>query len=295
MFMESFLNEKSVTGIIHKITPYSGTKLIEMSFFEDLQEIGDVTSDAIFDHEKDIYHLMAKQDGILCGVDIFIRSFQYLDATCEVEFYYKDGDSLKNGDTVALVKGSIRSLLKAERTALNFISHLSGIATQTRSYVDAASGKTKILDTRKTLPGWRELQKYAVRCGGGTNHRMGLHDMVMIKDNHIDGAGGITKAVDKIRKQWGSRFRIEVETRNLEEVQEALVAGVDVIMLDNMEVPLMKKAVGLIAGHAQTEASGNMTLDRIAQVATTGVDYISIGALTHSVPVFDFSFKKNNT
>lgn len=292
--MESSLNDKSVTATGGQNHNCSKTKLIEMAFFEDLQDIGDVTSDAVFDNKKDAYHLRAKQDGILCGVDMFIRSFKYIDATCKVECYHKDGDTLKSGDIVAAVEGSINSLLRAERTALNFISHLSGIATQTRSYVDAAagSGKTRILDTRKTLPGWRKLQKYAVKCGGGTNHRMGLHDMVMIKDNHIDGAGGIDKAVERVRQRWGNRFKVEVETRNLEEVKEALHAGVDVIMLDNMEDTLMKKCVEIIAGRAETEASGNMTLARIPQVSRTGVDYISVGALTHSVPVFDFSFQK---
>ena len=272
----------------------SSMDLVKMAFLEDLRDMGDITSDAVFDDRKDRYRLVAKQTGVLCGVEMFVRSFQYVDRACTLTLHYEDGSSLAKGDIVADVHGPIVSLLKAERTALNFISHLSGIATQTRLFVDAASaaGSAEILDTRKTLPGWRRLQKYAVKCGGGTNHRMGLYDMVMIKDNHIDGAGSIETAVKKVRQRWGSRFRVEVETRNLEEVEAALVAGVDVIMLDNMEIAAMKEAVTRIAGRAKTEASGNMTLERIPQVSQTGVDYISVGALTHSVQAFDFSFQK---
>ncbi|WP_218121824.1 carboxylating nicotinate-nucleotide diphosphorylase [Desulforhopalus singaporensis] len=270
--------------------------LIRVAFGEDLQDAGDVTSDAIFEAEQDHYFLVAKQDGVLCGTKLFAGSFHYIDVNCRVNFNFKDGDRLCSGDRVAEVTGPIRSLLTAERVALNFIAHLSGIATLTRRYVDAAAsgGSTRILDTRKTLAGLRLLQKYAVKCGGGTNHRMGLYDMVMIKDNHIDGAGGIGRAVEKVRKRWGNRFKIEVETRNLVEVKEALANGVDVIMLDNMDLGEMRQAVAAIGGRAKTEASGNMTIERIPEVAQTGVDYISVGALTHSVPAFDFSFRKNS-
>ncbi len=275
-------------------------KLLEMAFVEDLNHVGDVTSDAIFDGEEDLYWLVARQDGVLCGADFFTSAFHYIDKACEVTFLFADGHALKKGAKVASIQGRISSLLKAERVALNFIAHLSGIATQTRLYVDAVEGHTKILDTRKTLPGWREMQKYAVRCGGGTNHRMGLHDMVMIKDNHIDGVGGIARAVDRVRGKWKDRFKVEVETRNLREVEEALKAGADVIMLDNMDTAAMAGAVDLIHdrvhdrvnGRVKTEASGNMTLDRIPEVSKTGVDYISVGALTHSVTVFDFSIRK---
>ncbi len=269
-------------------------KLLEMAFVEDLNHVGDVTSDAIFDEEEDLYWLVARQDGVLCGTGFFTSAFHYIDQACEVDFLFTDGHLLKKGEKVASIRGRIATLLKAERVALNFIAHLSGIATQTRLYVDEVAGQTKILDTRKTLPGWREMQKYAVRCGGGTNHRMGLHDMVMIKDNHIDGVGGIAQAVDRVRGKWKDRFKVEVETRNLAEVEEALEAGVDVIMLDNMDTATMAKAVDLINGRVKTEASGNMTRDRIREVSKTGVDYISVGALTHSVTVFDFSIRKMN-
>jgi len=301
-------------------------KLLEIAFLEDLSDLGDVTSDAIFtDDKSDTYWLVAKQDGVLCGAEIFRQAFHYIDRRCKVEFYSSDGKPLqdgallRNGEQVARIEGAINSLLKAERVALNFISHLSGIATQTRKFVRAASldlnergdkspdlevnegistdsklslSRTKILDTRKTLPGWRDLQKYAVRCGGGTNHRMGLYDMVMIKDNHIDSAGGITEAVNMVRRRWQERFRIEVETRTIKEVEEALSLGVDVIMFDNMDIPTMTEAVKVVNGRAATEASGNMTLERVRAVAQTGVDYISVGALTHSVTVFDFSLRK---
>ncbi|MBF0377945.1 MAG: carboxylating nicotinate-nucleotide diphosphorylase [Desulfamplus sp.] len=276
-------------------------KLLEMAFLEDLGDIGDITSDAIFtDNKLDNYYLVAKQDGVLCGADIFACAFHYIDKECNVNFYVSDGDNLKIGQKVAKVEGSINSLLKAERVALNFISHLSGIATEVKRWIDIISlipnNNTKILDTRKTLPGWRQLQKYAVKCGGGANHRMGLYDMVMIKDNHIDGIGSITKAVEIVRSKWDKQFKIEVETRSLREVQEALDANVDIIMLDNMDINTMKEAVKFInsrtQGKIKTEASGNMNLERLKAVAETGVDYISVGALTHSVTAFDFSLRK---
>jgi len=266
--------------------------LLKMAFEEDLGTRGDVTSDVVFDDQCDVYWLVAKQTGILCGVDCFVKAFAHVDETCKVEWFFSDGDALKSGDKVARISGRIQSILRAERVALNFLSHLSGIATRTREYVNALSGKTKLLDTRKTLPGWRTLQKYAVTCGGGSNHRMGLHDMVMIKDNHVDGAGGIDAAVKKVRGKWGDQFKVEVETRTLDEVTQALSAGADVIMLDNMDIPTMTRAVALINGRAETEASGNMDLSRMGPVSCTGVDYISVGALTHSVTVFDFSIKK---
>ncbi len=305
--MKSHLNDNNNHDKQASTTKYDGSsrqvheniesQLIKMAYFEDLQTTGDVTTDAIFDEQRDTYQLVAKQDGILCGSTLFTRSFHYIDKTCQITFHFKDGDVLKNGQVVADVKGPIRSLLKSERTALNFISHLSGVSTQTKAYVDAAvvSGKAKILDTRKTLPGWRILQKYAVKCGGGSNHRIGLYDMVLIKDNHIDGAGGIIQAVEKVRMRWKDRFRIEVETRDLDEVKEALHAGADIIMLDNMDSHEIKKTIKFIGGRAEVEASGNMTLERISRVSATGVDFISVGALTHSVPVFDFSFKKEKS
>jgi nicotinate-nucleotide pyrophosphorylase (carboxylating) len=267
-------------------------EILKFSFQEDLAGQPDVTSSAIFSDEKDVYKLVAKQDGILCGKKIFAAAFAFIDEQTKVQFNYADGDEINKTDLIATVEGKISSILTAERIALNFLSHLSGIATKTAAFVQATRGKTKILDTRKTLPGLRQLQKYAVRCGGGQNHRMGLYDMVMIKDNHIDGAGSIEKAVDLIRKKWHDKFKIEVETRNIIEVKQALAQNVDVIMLDNMSFDTMKKAVKIVDDNSITEASGNMSLERIAQVAETGVDFISVGELTHTVKAFDFSLKK---
>lgn len=266
-------------------------RIIEMALFEDLRASGDVTSDAIFRSENFSYRLVAKESGILCGTDIFKRVMLIVDPRIELNFSYSDGDRVRNGDIIADVSGPVRSVLKAERTALNLLSHLSGIATRTSLFVAETGGRCVILDTRKTLPGYREIQKYAVRCGGGSNHRMGLYDMVLIKDNHSDAAGGIAAAVAKIRSLYGSAFRVEVETRNTGEVMQAVEAGADRIMLDNMSTEEMKRSVDLIARRAETEASGNMKLERIAEVSMTGVDYISVGELTHSVRAFDFSLK----
>ena len=267
-------------------------RLIEMAFNEDLLDKGDVTSEAIFSDEIYSFKLVAKEDGVLCGISVFSGVMDIADSTIKITEHFKDRDSISKGDIIADISGPVISILKAERTALNFLSHLSAIATKTSRFVDAAGGKVRILDTRKTIPGYRELQKYAVRCGGGENHRMGLHDMVMIKDNHTDAAGGITNAVKRIREKWGNRFSVEVETRNIKEVEEALEAGADRIMLDNMSNEEMKEAVDFIAGRAETEASGNMTLERIKGVAETGVDYISFGELTNSIKAFDFSLKE---
>ncbi len=266
--------------------------LIEMALNEDLLDIGDITSEAIFSNESYSYKLMAKESGILCGIDIFITVMKYVDNTLIVKNHFKDRDVINRGNIIADVSGSVVSILKAERTALNFISHLSAISTKTSAFVKRAEGKVIILDTRKTLPGYRELEKYAVKCGGGENHRMGLYDMVMIKDNHSDAAGGITAAVERVKKKWGDKYKIEVETRNLDEVKEALKCGAGRIMLDNMSDTDMEEAVEFIAGRAETEASGNMNLQRIKSTSLTGVDYISFGDLTNSVKAFDFSLKE---
>ncbi len=267
-------------------------KIIESALQEDFHDVGDVTSEAIFANEEDSFVLLSKADGILCGKEIFLETFHIIDNNCNIEFHFTDGSKITNGDVIASIDGSISSILKAERTALNFISHMSGIATKTGNFVREAGDRCRILDTRKTIPGLRKLEKYAVRCGGGQNHRMGLYDMVMIKDNHIDSAGSIEKAVGKIREKWGSKFKIEVETRNLEEVKQALISEADRVMLDNMSLDMMKEAVKMIAGKSKVEASGNMTLQRIQSVAATGVDFISVGELTHSVKAFDFSLQK---
>lgn len=266
--------------------------LIENALQEDLSENGDITTESIFDQEQGIYVLISKDSGTLCGCKIFMAVFQKIDSDCIVKFNKNDGDRIERGDSVAKIYGKIRSILKGERVALNFLSHLSGIATKTSKFVEKTGGKAKILDTRKTIPGFRSLQKYAVLCGGGKNHRMGLYDMVMIKDNHIDGAGSIIDAVSKVKSKVNPSIKIEVETRNLEEVKEALKSQVDYIMLDNMPLEMMKKAVKIINKQTLVEASGNMALSRIKDVAETGVDFISVGELTHSVKAFDFSLRK---
>ena len=268
-------------------------ELLDMALVEDLGNNGDVTAEAIFKDETCSFSLVSKDEGIICGIEIFKMVMARVDEKIKVKSFYSDGDAIHKGNIAASLAGPVVSILKGERTALNFLSHLSAIATKTFLFVKEADGKTKILDTRKTMPGYRGLHKYAVRCGGGTNHRMGLYDMVMIKDNHADAAGGILPAVQKIRAKWGSRYKIEVEARNFDEVKEALDCGADIIMLDNMTDDEMSEAVKYIAKRAKTEASGNMSFERIAGAASTGVTYISFGELTHTVKAFDFSLKKN--
>jgi len=267
-------------------------KLIEIAFKEDLNEMEDVTSSAIFQNETDQFYLLAKDSGILCGIDVFKKIFQVTDPEIIIKTSFHDRDKIKTNEIIATIQGDVAAILQAERIALNLLSHLSGIASKTNEFAKLTKGKTKILDTRKTLPGLRKLQKYAVVCGGGGNHRMGLFDMVMIKDNHIDAAGSIENAVRKIRDRWEKKFPLEVETRNLSEVQQALDSGADRIMLDNMSLEMTQKAVNLISDKAETEASGNMTLDRISEVSRTGVDYISVGELTHTIKAFDFSLRR---
>jgi len=268
-------------------------QLIEMAIHEDLLDIGDITSEAIFKDELYSYKLIAKDSGILCGIDIFTAVMKYVDDKINVQKLFNDKDAINKGDIIADISGPVISILKAERTGLNFISHLSGIATKTSIFVKESDGHVTILDTRKTLPGYRELQKYAVLCGGGENHRIGLYDMILIKDNHSDAAGGITAAVERVKARWGNKYRIEVEARNLGEVKEAVSCNVDRIMLDNMNNSEMKEAVDYIDGKIETEASGNMNLQRIHDVSLTGVNFISFGELTNSVKAFDFSLKKD--
>ncbi len=235
--------------------------------------------------------MLAKQEMVLAGLDVAREVFHYLDPAIQFTPLAKDGDRIKAGTVLARLSGKTRVLLTGERVALNFLQHLSGIATLTAKYVEKVKGlKVEVLDTRKTLPGLRRLEKHAVRMGGGKNHRMGLYDMVLIKDNHIKAAGSITKAVEAARKKAG-QLKIEVETGNLEEAREALIAKVDIIMLDNMPVEVMREAVKLIAGRARVEASGNVTLDTIHAIAETGVDCISAGNITHSAPAADISMK----
>jgi nicotinate-nucleotide pyrophosphorylase (carboxylating) len=235
--------------------------------------------------------MLAKQDLVLAGLEVSREVFHYLDPGIEFTPYAKEGERVPEGTVIARLSGSTRILLSGERVALNLLQHLSGIATLTAQYVARLSGtRAQMLDTRKTLPGLRQLEKYAVRMGGGKNHRMGLYDMVLIKDNHIKASGGIAKAVEGARRQAGDR-RIEVETANLEEVREALAAKADIIMLDNMSLAAMREAVTAINGRALVEASGNVTLDTVRPIAETGVDFISSGSLTHSAPAADISMK----
>jgi len=263
---------------------------------------GDITTLACIsesDVSKGVF--IAKESGVLSGLDVLKRVFELLDKSVSVTTLVNDGDSVYEGDVIAEISGSSRSILTGERTALNLLQHMSGIATRTAEAVREVSGsKTKILDTRKTTPGMRALDKYAVICGGGKNHRFNLADAVLIKDNHIKAAGGITNAVEKVRlMNTEGRFSfvhvphlpIEVETENLLQVEEALDAGADIIMLDNMSLEMMAEAVLLVDGRALTEASGNMGERDLGAIAETGVDYISIGALTHSVKALDISLK----
>ena len=236
--------------------------------------------------------LICKQDGIIAGLEVFERVFTLLDPDTKVELYYKDGEEVKNGQLMGKVKGDIRFLLSGERVALNYLQRMSGIATYTNSVAKLLErSKIKLLDTRKTTPNMRIFEKYAVRAGGGYNHRYNLSDGVLLKDNHIGAAGSVTKAVQMAKEYAPFVRKIEVEVENLDMVKEAVEAGADIIMLDNMSPEDMKKAVELIDGRAQTECSGNVTKENIARLTEIGVDYISSGALTHSAPILDISLK----
>lgn len=264
--------------------------VIDYALKEDIGS-GDITTNLLIPIDLQTKATMvAKSAGIIAGLDVAKYVFRTLSPDIIWKAFVNDGDKVEKGDLILEITGSYRALLTGERLALNFLQRMSGIATMTADFVNAISGyKTKILDTRKTVPGLRLLDKYAVMIGGGTNHRIGLYDMVLIKDNHIKVAGGISKAVAQIKKSVPDGIKIEVETTTIEEVNEALAAGVDVIMLDNMTNITMADSVKIINGRAKVEASGNMTLERLKEVAATGVDYISIGALTHSVIAFDIS------
>ncbi len=271
--------------------PADYNDLIHTALAEDLGSSGDVTSQALFDDETLVARLMCKAHGVLAGAEVFAAVFHAVDAKTTVDLHQDDARLLEPGTHVATVRGVATAVLSGERVAINILSFLSGIATTTRRFVDEAKrgGSATILDTRKTLPGYRVLSKYAVRVGGGTNHRMGLHDMVLLKDNHVDRAGSITRAVTAVRQRWGDRYRIEVECRTIDDVREARSTGVHVIMLDNMSIDRTREAVAICAGTPQIEASGNMDLSRVCEVSAAGVDFISVGRLTHSVEALDFS------
>jgi len=268
--------------------------LIELALREDLGARGDVTSRATIPADTRISgRITAKAEGVIAGLPLVAMVYKRVDPAVTVQNHCQDGGQVSVGTMIGEVVGSAQSVLTGERVALNFVQRLSGIATLTAQFVGAVAGtKAVILDTRKTTPGWRSLEKYAVERGGGHNHRMGLYDMVMIKDNHIDAAGGITAAVNAVRAYPDAQdLLIEVEVKNLNELKEVLALKVDRVMLDNMGEAEMRQAVKLAAGRVPLEASGNMSLERVAGVAATGVDYISVGALTHSAPALDLSMR----
>lgn len=266
--------------------------LIREALTEDITS-EDITTNAVMPEARQgEVELICKQDGIVAGLGVFQRVFQLLDDSVSVEFYCQDGDEVVNGQKMATVTGDIRVLLSGERTALNYLQRMSGIATYTHSIAVLLEGaRTKLLDTRKTTPNMRVFEKYAVRVGGGCNHRYNLSDGVLLKDNHIGAAGSVTKAVQMAKEYAPFVRKIEVETENLDMVREAVEAGADIIMLDNMPPEVMREAVALIAGRAETECSGNVTKQNVAELIDIGVDYISSGALTHSAPIMDISLK----
>lgn len=267
-------------------------KYIRLALEEDINSEDVTTNSVMPEYKKGEVQLICKEDGIIAGLQIFERVFTLLDPDTEVIFDVKDGDAVKKGQHLATVSGDIRALLSGERTALNYLQRMSGIATYTNTVVKLLEGtKTKLLDTRKTTPCMRIFEKYAVRVGGGNNHRYNLSDGILLKDNHIDAAGGVRQAVESARAYAPFVRKIEVETENLEMVKEAVEAGADIIMLDNMTPEQMAEAVHLIGGRAETECSGNITKDNIRAITDTGVDYVSSGALTHSAPILDISLK----
>ncbi len=253
----------------------------------------DVSTNAVMPENKNgSARLICKQDGVLCGLDVFERAFKLLDENSRFETEFSDGDEVKKGTLIGTVYGDIKALLSAERTGLNYLQRMSGIATITREYAKELEGyKTVLLDTRKTTPNMRPFEKHAVKVGGGTNHRYNLSDGVLLKDNHIGAAGSVKKAIEMAKAYAPFVRKIEIETETLEQVKEALEAGADIIMLDNMDNETMKEAVKIIDGRAQTECSGNVTKERLRSIAETGVDFVSCGALTHSAPIIDFSLK----
>ena len=257
----------------------------------------DVSTNAVMPEDRQgRADLICKQDGIVCGLDVFERTFKILDDTSRFEANFKDGDFVKKGDLIGVIYGDVKAILSGERTALNYLQRMSGIATMTREYVNELDGyKTVLLDTRKTTPNMRPFEKHAVKVGGATNHRYNLSDGVLLKDNHIGAAGSVTKAIEMAKAYAPFVRKIEIETETLEQVKEALDAGADIIMLDNMDNDTMRKAVEMIDGKAQTECSGNVTKERLKEIAEIGVDFVSCGALTHSAMIMDVSLKNLKT
>ena len=271
-------------------------ELILMALREDISSEDVTTNSVMPKYQAGEVELICKQDGIICGMGVYERTFKLLDSETIVEAYVEDGQEVKKGQLMAKVKGDIRVLLSGERVALNYLQRMSGIATYTHDVASLLAGsKTTLLDTRKTTPNMRIFEKYAVKCGGGQNHRYNLSDGILLKDNHIGAAGSITKAIEMAKDYAPFVRKIEIETESLEQVKEAVEAGADIIMLDNMDVATMKEAVKLIAGRAQTECSGNVTKENIANIIDSGVDFVSSGALTHSAPIMDISMKNLHT
>ena len=267
-------------------------ELILSALREDITSEDITTNSVMREYQLGEVELICKQDGVIAGLDVFKRTFELLDSKTKVTFTKKDGDTVKNGDKIGVVRGDIRVLLSGERTALNYLQRMSGIATYTRSIADLLKGsKTKLLDTRKTTPNMRVFEKYAVKIGGGYNHRYNLSDGILLKDNHIGAAGGVKEAVQMAKEYAPFVRKIEIEVENLDMLKEALDAGADIIMLDNMSVEDMKEAVKLVSGKAETECSGNVTKENVEKLVDIGVDYISSGALTHSSPILDLSLK----
>ncbi|MBP5326100.1 MAG: carboxylating nicotinate-nucleotide diphosphorylase [Pseudobutyrivibrio sp.] len=267
-------------------------ELIRMALKEDISSEDVSTNSVMPGDQAGEVDLICKEDGIICGMDVYERVFKILDENTIVEKYVNDGDAVKKGELMAKVKGDIRVLLSGERVALNYLQRMSGIATYTNQVASLLKGsKTVLLDTRKTTPNMRIFEKYAVKCGGGQNHRYNLSDGILLKDNHIGAAGSITKAIEMAKAYAPFVRKIEIETETLDQVEEAVEAGADIIMLDNMDVETMKKAVEIIDGRAKTECSGNVTKENIKNIIDSGVDYVSSGALTHSAPILDISMK----
>ena len=267
-------------------------EMILSALREDITSEDITTNSVMRDYCAGEVELICKEDGIIAGLGVFRRVFELLDSKTEIEFFAQDGDEVKNGQKLGIVKGDIRVLLSGERTALNYLQRMSGIATYTKSIAKLLEGsKTKLLDTRKTTPNMRVFEKYAVKAGGGYNHRFNLSDGILLKDNHIGAAGGVKEAVMMAKEYAPFVRKIEIEVENLDMLKEALEAGADIIMLDNMSVEDMKEAVKLSAGKAETECSGNVTKENVARLVDLGVDYISSGALTHSAPILDLSLK----
>ena len=266
--------------------------LILSALKEDITSEDITTNSVMPEYKLGEVDLICKEDGVIAGLEVFKRVFTLLDENTEVTFNCKDGDRVTKGQKLGIVKGDIRVLLSGERTALNYLQRMSGIATYTRKIADLLEGSnTKLLDTRKTTPNMRVFEKYAVKVGGGHNHRYNLSDAILLKDNHIGAAGGVKEAVKMAKKYASFVCKVEVEVENLDMLKEALEAGADIIMLDNMSIEDMKEAVKLTAGKAETECSGNVTKENVARLVDIGVDYISSGALTHSSPILDLSLK----